>query len=82
MSATFTKPSDLISGTTARAEDINNRIHATETGFDNVEAITTRSIKLPAGTSGDQVLAEFLPRADVQRFHKQPHYHDTLKSES
>jgi len=58
MSATFTKPSDLISGTTARAEDINNRIDATETGFDNVEVITNRTIKLPVGTSGDQLISE------------------------
>tara|TARA_R100001369_G_scaffold86462_1_gene120994 strand:- start:290 stop:1375 length:1086 start_codon:yes stop_codon:yes gene_type:complete len=58
MSATFTKPSDLISGTTARAQDINNRVDGIETGFDNVEVITNRSIKLPAGTNGDQLISE------------------------
>jgi len=58
MSNTFTKPSDLIAGTTARAEDINNRVDATETGFDNVEVITNRTIKLPVGTAGDQLISE------------------------
>ena len=58
MSNTYTKPSDLVAGTTARASDINDRAGATETGFDNVEAITNRSIKLPAGTSGDQLISE------------------------
>ena len=61
MSNTFTKPSDLIAGTTARAADINLRVDATETGFDNVEVVTNRSIKLPVGTSGDQVLSESAP---------------------
>ena len=58
MSNTYTKPSDLVAGTTARASDINDRAGATETGFDNVEAISNRSIKLPAGTSGDQLISE------------------------
>ena len=40
MSNTFTKPSDLIAGTTARSADINDRVDSTETGFDNVEVIT------------------------------------------
>ena len=61
MSNTFTKPSDLTSGSTARAEDINNRVDASETGFDNVEAITNRAIKLPVGTAGDQVISESGP---------------------
>ena len=61
MSNTFTKPSNLIAGTTARAADINLRVDSTETGFDNVEAITNRSVKLPVGTSGDQVLSESAP---------------------
>ena len=43
------------------AEDINNRIDATETGFDNVEVITNRTIKLPVGTSGDQLISESAP---------------------
>jgi len=58
MSNTYTKPSDLVSGTTARASDINDRASATETGFDNVQVITHRSIKLPVGTSGDQFISE------------------------
>jgi hypothetical protein len=58
MSNTFTKPSDLIAGTTARSADINDRVDSTETGFDNVEVITNRSIKLPVGTSGDQLISE------------------------
>jgi len=61
MSNTYTKPSNLIAGTTARAEDINNRAGAAETGFDNVEAITNRTIKLPVGTAGDQLIAESGP---------------------
>jgi len=61
MSNTFTKPSDLIAGTTARSEDINNRVDASETGFDNVEAITNRAIKLPVGTAGDQLISESGP---------------------
>ena len=58
MSNTYTKPSDLVSGTTARASDINDRASATETGFDNVQVITHRAIKLPVGTSGDQFISE------------------------
>ena len=58
MSNTYTKPSDLVSGTTARASDINDRASAAETGFDNVQVITHRAIKLPVGTSGDQVISE------------------------
>jgi len=61
MSNTYTKPSNLIAGTTARAEDINNRAGAAETGFDNVEAITNRTIKLPVGTAGDQLISESGP---------------------
>jgi len=61
MSNTFTKPSDLVAGSTARAEDINNRVDASETGFDNVEAITNRTIKLPVGTVGDQLITESGP---------------------
>ena len=58
MSNTYTKPSDLVSGTTARASDINDRASAAETGFDNVQVITHRAIKLPVGTSGDQFISE------------------------
>ena len=58
MSAFYTKPSDLISGTTARATDINDRVDADETGFDNVELVTTRSVKLPVGTTADQLISE------------------------
>tara|TARA_R110000737_G_scaffold141118_1_gene171909 strand:+ start:2294 stop:2521 length:228 start_codon:yes stop_codon:yes gene_type:complete len=41
MSNTYTKPSDLVAGTTARASDINDRAGATETGFDNVRRLQT-----------------------------------------
>ena len=58
MSNFFTKPSDLVAGTTARANDINDRVDATETGFDNAELLTTRSIKLPVGTTADQLISE------------------------
>jgi len=61
MSNTFTKPADIVAGVIARAGDINDRVDATETGFDNVEAITNRSIKLPVGTSGDIVISESGP---------------------
>jgi len=61
MSNFFTKPSDLIAGTTARAEDINNRVDSAETGFDNVEVVTNRALKLPVGTAGDQVIVESGP---------------------
>jgi hypothetical protein len=57
MSTFFTKPAPLQSGTTARAGDINDRIDATEYGFDQVEETTTRSVKLPVGTTTDQVIS-------------------------
>jgi len=58
MSNFYTKPTDLVSGTTARASDINDRSDAVESGFDSAELVTTRSIKLPVGTVVDQVITE------------------------
>ena len=58
MSTFYNQPTNLVSGTTARASDINNRDDATESAFDNVEAVTIRSIKLPVGTQTDQIVVE------------------------
>jgi len=58
MSNFFTTPADLMAGTTARAVDINDRLSAVEAAFDNVELATTRALKLPAGTTTDQLIAE------------------------
>jgi len=58
VSTFYNQPTNLVSGTTARASDINNRDDATDSAFDNVEAVTIRSIKLPVGTSTDQIVVE------------------------
>ena len=58
MSNFYTKPTDLVSGTTARASDINDRVDSVESGFDSAELVTIRSIKLPVGTTADQLITE------------------------
>lgn len=48
----------LVPGTTARAEDLNDKFTAVDTAFGKVEADTTRAVKLPVGTLTDQVITQ------------------------
>lgn len=62
MSIYYTKPSDLLTGTLAKAADINMRMSATDSGFNAVQADTFAAIKLPEA----QASSSYLPIAALR----------------
>ncbi len=65
MSIYFTQPSDLLTGTLAKAADVNSRATATNSGFNAVQADTFAAIKFPEVQSTSIYLPVIATRANT-----------------